>query len=71
MTITRLKAAAWYYPQSVLATLGLFWLVIEPIIGLTGESIHLYTVFDALGVAVIGEASGQAIQQADMSIHLS
>ena len=41
MTITRLKAAAWYYPQSVLATLGLFWLVIEPIIGLTGESIHL------------------------------
>lgn len=41
MTITRLKTAAWYYPRSALATLGLFWLVIEPIIGLTGESIDL------------------------------
>ncbi|WP_419606037.1 hypothetical protein [Thiolapillus sp.] len=28
-------------------------------------------MFDALGVAVIGEASGQAIQQADTLIHLA
>lgn len=35
------KTAAWYYPRSVLATLGLFWLIIEPIIGLTGKSIAL------------------------------
>ena len=57
MTITRLKAAAWYYPQSVLATLGLFWLVIEPIIGLTGESIHLtyWQLFGwSAGLGVIG-----------------
>ena len=30
-----------------------------------------HAVFDALGVAVIGEASGQAIQQADTLIHLA
>ena len=30
-----------------------------------------HTVFDALGVAVIGEASGQAVQQADTLIHLA
>lgn len=41
MTLTSFKTAAWYYPRSVFATLGLFWLVIEPIIGLTGKSIDL------------------------------
>jgi len=41
MTLTSIKTAAWYYPRSVFATLGLFWLVIEPIIGLTGKSIDL------------------------------
>ena len=41
MLITTIKAAIWYYPRSVFATLGLFWLVIEPIIGLTGKSIDL------------------------------
>lgn len=41
MKLTSFKTAAWYYPRSVFATLGLFWLVIEPIIGLTGKSIDL------------------------------
>jgi len=41
MLLTSLKTAVWYYPRSVFATLGLFWLVIEPIIGLTGKSIDL------------------------------
>ena len=41
MTLTALKTAAWYYPRSVFATLGMFWLIIEPIIGLTGKSIDL------------------------------
>lgn len=41
MTLTVLKTAAWYYPRSVFATLGMFWLIIEPIIGLTGKSIDL------------------------------
>ena len=41
MRLTMLKSAAWYYPRSVFATLGLFWLVIEPVIGLTGKSIDL------------------------------
>jgi len=41
MFFTTLKTAAWYYPRSVFATLGLFWLVIEPIIGLTGKIIDL------------------------------
>ena len=41
MVITFLKKIAWYYPKSVFAALGLFWLVIEPIIGLTGNTINL------------------------------
>lgn len=41
MWITTIKAVIWYYLRSVFATLGLFWLVIEPIIGLTGESVDL------------------------------
>lgn len=41
MFLTTLKTAAWYYPRSVFATLGMFWLVIEPIIGLAGKSIDL------------------------------
>ena len=41
LILTKLKRAAWAYPRSVFATLGLFWLIIEPIIGLTGESIDL------------------------------
>lgn len=41
MVITFLKKIAWYYPKSVFAALGLFWLIIEPIIGLTGNTINL------------------------------
>jgi len=36
-----IKKAAWYYPRSVLATLGFFWLLIEPVIGLRGEPLDL------------------------------
>lgn len=39
--LTILKTAAWYYPRSVFATLGLFWLVVEPVAGLTDKSIDL------------------------------
>lgn len=48
MTLTSLKTAALYYPRSVFAMLGLFWLIIEPIIGLTGKSIDL-TYWQLLG----------------------
>lgn len=41
MILSTIKRAVWYYPRSVFATLGLFWLVIEPIIGLTGKTIDL------------------------------
>ena len=41
MFLTTLKSAAGYYPRSVFATLGLFWLVLEPVIGLAGKSIDL------------------------------
>lgn len=55
MTLTSLKTAALHYPRSVFATLGLFWLVIEPIIGLTGKSIaltywHLFWWSAAVGI---------------------
>lgn len=41
MIPTIVKRTAWYYPRAVFTTLGLFWLVIEPIIGLTGNSLNL------------------------------
>lgn len=41
MLLTSLKTAAWYYPRSFLATLGLLWLFIEPVLGLTGKTIDL------------------------------
>lgn len=41
MLLTTLKTAVWHYPRSVFETLGLFWLVIEPVIGLSGKTIDL------------------------------
>lgn len=39
--MTPLKTAVWYFPRSVFATLGAFWLVIDPIIELTGKNVNL------------------------------
>jgi len=41
MIVNKLKKILIYLPQSIFATLGLFWLIIEPIIGLTGHSVNL------------------------------
>ena len=56
LLLTMLKRAAWSYPRSVFATLGIFWLIIEPIIGLTGESIDLTYWELFCGSAVFGLA---------------
>lgn len=36
-----LKKTAWYYPRSFFAALGAIWLFVEPVLGLTGNTVDL------------------------------
>lgn len=52
MLVSILKRAAWRYPGAAFAALGLIWLLLEPVIGLTGSTIEL-TYWQLIGAAAI------------------